>query len=128
MWGASIRRRIGAGLLVPLLLIGSSAFGYSRYRCRFDSVARETCCCPAPDEDAPENATLGRACCCDVERLEVARTSSAREAGAAQLPVIAVAAAYAPLAALRFTQLAFASPTRRGVGPPLRFLKHSFLL
>lgn len=119
---------------MPILLMSGVASAYSVYRCRYDSVARRACCCPAATQEvtAPEtthDTAVAAPCCCDVETVKVAQAPS--DAARAQ-PVQVIAPLFAivlrPIATVlssgsRATLLA---EQPRGVGPPIILLKHSF--
>jgi hypothetical protein len=128
-----ILRRISAGLLVPGLLVLGLVPGYQLFRCRYDGIARRSCCCPMPGaENANAQAHVAPDCCCDVEVIRSTSappaTSTTHHAAIAHVPVAAGLVAHASA----FVELASWSPwsdsTPRGVGPPLILQKHSFLI
>ena len=134
MTKSPLAQRLSAWLLLPAMLMLGLTSSYQLFRCRYDGVARRSCCCPMADAEtspASEAAVSNRGCC-DVQVVRAAST-----APAAAAPQQAAKALTSPLAtvqvvAFQIPQLApsqsWTDDVPRGLGPPLIVLKHSFLI
>jgi hypothetical protein len=61
----SFRQRLSALVMLPLLLFAGLARG-ELFRCQYDNVVRESCCCPessAPETTTPILKAVARGCC-----------------------------------------------------------------
>jgi hypothetical protein len=128
-----ILRRVSAGLLVPGLLLLGLVPGYQLFRCRYDGIARRSCCCPMPGaEKANAEAHVARDCCCDVQLVRSTSappvTSAKRHAAIVHAPVAAALVVHASPFVELASWSAWSDSTPRGVGPPLILQKHSFLI
>lgn len=56
--------------MVVLLVLATEAHSFALFRCEFTGVARTACCCCPGTEEAEDNATISRACCCSVEQVD----------------------------------------------------------
>ena len=123
-------RQVLAVLLVPLLLLAATAQSYTVFRCRFDGVARLSCCCPEASPARAE-AVLSKGCCCDidhVQRVAPSATSRPPEAKIGPAPVLLVSGGASPEVGERFIRPRLPELTARSHGPPLILLKHAFLI
>jgi len=69
-----LRPRLSAFLLVPALLYANLARGGELFRCAFDQVVRDACCCPNQQAQQTGDRTLradAPMSCCDVRTVEV---------------------------------------------------------
>jgi hypothetical protein len=125
----SMVRRIGAGTLVSVLLVGAVAHAATLYRCRMDGVVRTSCCCP-PDDAADQAQSVKDASCCTVEHVKPVQaptTTSPRKDEALSLAVTLSS----PLVAIAPTpRIILLAPTeaRSRVGPPILEIKNSRLI
>jgi len=63
----NLASRLGAMVLLPVLLAASTASAYSFFTCQYDQKTRPKCCCPKPDRvESQESASLVRGNCCEV--------------------------------------------------------------
>ena len=67
---ASIRQRLSAIVMLPVLLFAGLARG-ELFRCQHDNVVRASCCCPPSNAPAPATATIESVArgCCDVSTM-----------------------------------------------------------
>ena len=122
-------RRIGAGTLVSLLLVGAVAQAATLYRCRMDGIVRSSCCCP-PDDEAAQPPAMKDASCCDIQHVrpvQAPTTTSPRQDEALLLPVLVALPLVAVVPAPR-AMLAHPTEVRSRVGPPILELKNSRLI
>jgi hypothetical protein len=70
---SSFRQRLSALLMLPVLLFAGLARGGELFRCQYDEVVRESCCCPNSRTAETKERTLGPAAtgCCDVSTIDV---------------------------------------------------------
>jgi hypothetical protein len=127
-----IARVISLAVLLPLLALAVSGFGYDRFRCAFSgevSDVSEPGCCPA--EDPPAVPIVGAASCCDHESAQVVRPP-AEIAGSrvAQVsaPGLPVSCACLPVARPAPVSRLVRIEVNRLPHPPLLLLKQSFLI
>ncbi|MEK6606703.1 MAG: hypothetical protein AABZ30_03490 [Myxococcota bacterium] len=124
-------RVVTAALLSALLLAGGS-FASTVYRCRYDRVARRSCCCPAGSEapTPPASADALRATrCCEAQILDsAAAPADARRLDSAPALAVAVLLPALPPALAPRSLVAEPVGVRAATGPPLFVLTHAFLL
>ncbi len=131
-----IHRILAPIVALMLLVIGARSAQATTYRCAGDGEARTECCCP---QDAADNADEDRGtviestCCCDIElgRLfpSVDVRLEAHGASSHELVAIPVFHDVWVAAAVDTSQrLAVPEYVHRPAGPPLRFVKQSFLI
>ena len=131
-------RRVVPLVLVLATLLPQITLAGAWYRCSYDRVARETCCCPpaAHGENGAspaEQTAVRRASCCDLltsdprsldARVE---SSSAPRTGAPDLVAV-----LAPLQPIGTGGPAAAAPAVRATAPPAGpaplYLRHASLL
>jgi hypothetical protein len=70
---SSFRQRLSALLMLPVLLFAGLARGGELFRCQYDEVVRDTCCCPNSRTAEPNERTLSPVAtgCCDVSTIDV---------------------------------------------------------
>ena len=70
---SSFRQRLSALLMLPVLLFAGLARGGELFRCQYDDVVREACCCPNSRAAEAKERTLGSVPngCCDVSTINV---------------------------------------------------------
>jgi hypothetical protein len=70
---SSFRQRLPALLMLPVLLFAGLARGGELFRCQYDEVVRESCCCPTSRTAQTNERTLGSVAtgCCDVSTINV---------------------------------------------------------
>ena len=119
--------RLTSLIAVPVLLLGSASPDETFFRCRFDHVARATCCC-RPDGPRSERANAASsACCCDIETYQLVQRAPQSSPALER-----------PTAVIAILPLPFAEPLKPGVptpapvdqgdrhGPLIVLLTHSF--
>jgi hypothetical protein len=132
-------RIFGAALLLPLILFSALGTGFQLWRCRFDGVARTSCCCPTKPgtQQAEQRLTMSRARCCDLEQQQIDRDPAEAARGqATRLSDLLAAAAtsavpVSPLPPVPTTSFAPAHPSAGDAPPAGRSLviqKQSFLI
>lgn len=69
----SFRQRLSSLLMLPVLLFAGLARGGELFRCQYDDVVRESCCCPSSPLAQTEERTLSSVAsgCCDVSTISV---------------------------------------------------------
>ena len=131
-------RIFGAALLLPLILFSALGTGFQLWRCRFDGVARTSCCCPTKPgtQQAEPRLTMSRARCCDLEQHRIDRDPAEAARGqATRLSDLLAAATSAvpvsPLLLVPTTSFVPAHPPAGDAPPAGRSLvlqKQSFLI
>jgi hypothetical protein len=131
-------RIFGAALLLPLILFSALGTGFQLWRCRFDGVARASCCCPTKPgtQQAAQRLTMSRARCCDLEQHKINHDPAEAVRGqATRLSDLLAAATSAvpvsPLLLVPTTSFAPAQPPAGDAPPAGRSLvlqKQSFLI
>ena len=131
-------RIFSAALLLPLILFSALGTGFQLWRCRFDGVARSSCCCPTKPgkQQTEQRLTMSRARCCELERHQIDRDPAEAVRGQAiQLSDLLAAATGAvpvsPLLLFPTTSFAPAHPPSWHAPPAGRSLvlqKQSFLI
>ena len=129
-----LAQRLSAWLLLPAMLMLGLTSTYQLFRCRYDGVARRSCCCPMADaETSPASeAAVSNSGCCDVQVVRAASTAPASAAPQQATEALPLPLAMVQVAAFQIPQLApsqsWTGEVPRGLGPPLIVLKHSFLI
>ena len=122
------RARLGTGLLAVIaIVLGSASPGETFFRCRFDHIARPTCCCDPSRSASDRSGMASNDCCCDVETYKIVQPTPQvgpqrieRPATTAVLPLpVAVLPPASESAPARVEQ-------RDRNGPPSILLSHSF--
>lgn len=128
-----IHRILAPIVALMLLVIGARSAQATTYRSG-DGEVRTTCCCPQDaDDDEDRGTVIDPACCCDVElgRLfpSVDVRLEAHGASSHELVAIPVFHDVSVGAAVDTSQRLVAPQyVHRRAGPPLRFVKQSFLI
>ena len=120
--------RLGTGLIaVVALALGLASPGETFFRCRFDHIARPTCCCD-PSRSASDRAGMASTdCCCDVETYKLVQPTPQ-----ARLHLIEQPAMTAILSLPAGAPASVGAPPLARVeqrdrhGPPIILLSHSF--
>ena len=114
-------RIFGAALLLPLILFSALGTGFQLWRCRFDGVARTSCCCPTKPgtQQAEQRLTMSRARCCDLEQHQIDRdpAEAARGQATRLSDLLAAATSAVPVSPLLLRsdhQLRACASPRRG--------------
>lgn len=124
------RARLVAGLLAAAaLVLGAASPGETFFRCRFDHIARPTCCC---DESRSADDRAGMATsdcgCCDVETYKIVQPTPGTRLHQTERPPASYAILPLPIADRALVVVA--PPTRidqrERNGPPIVVLTHSF--
>jgi hypothetical protein len=70
---SSFRQRLSAILMLPVLLFAGLARSGELFRCQYDEVVREACCCPSSRTSDTNERTLRSVAtgCCDVSTIKV---------------------------------------------------------
>ena len=70
---SSFRQRLSAILMLPVLLFAGLARGGELFRCQYDEVVRDSCCCPDSRTAEANERTLSLVAtgCCDVSTVDV---------------------------------------------------------
>jgi hypothetical protein len=124
-----VARKLAASVVVLAMLFASTASAYSLFRCRYDAVARTSCCCPAEEIQPPAATSISRACCCDIETIQVVRAPSTTNHSFVQpFIVTATLVDWNPLVAPRARRFASYGPEYAAHGPPLLLVKQSLLI
>lgn len=119
-------------LLTLAVLLPSSAFARTTFRCSMDGRVREACCCPKQKKhhDAPPASTVRANCCCTITSIIPApQTPATHEAKAAPVPpLVAILTRVSVLPA----QITRATIAPRTLAPPdperSLFVRHCALL
>lgn len=130
-----IHRMLASLVALMLLVIGARSAQATTYRSG-DGEVRTTCCCPqddAADDDDDRGTVIDPACCCDVELGRLLPSVDVRlgSDGASSHELIAVPVFHEVwVAAVVDTSQRWVVPeyVLRRTGPPLRFVKQSFLI
>lgn len=126
--------RVGAALLVLVVVFAGRWSSYTLFRCRMDSIVRRACCCPPAESrsGAPaRDVMVVSDSCCDVKTVTVGPTiakAAGRDAGRHfdTLAPLVLVASLAP--AIRSDDLPTVRERARGSGPPLILLNCSLLI
>jgi len=130
-----LRRWIGFALLAPVLVLAVSTSSFIGTRCRMSGMVSLASCCPVanPGPLQPESS-IGEPGCCErvvVESIKPIASAASDRDGALQVPrsaaVTQVFSAESLLLPLTARVIA-AAASPRAFRPPLRLLKHSFLI
>lgn len=124
--------RIGAAFLMLILVFAGRWSSYSLFRCRHDSIARRTCCCPKVNHEsgAPAGGVIAVSdCCCDIETVTIAPPDSEAARSDASDALVSVAPVVF-LSSLRDLvrsdpDLLSVAGQPSGAGPPAILLKRS---
>jgi hypothetical protein len=131
-------RIFGAALLLPLILFSALGTGFQLWRCRFDGVARASCCCPTKPgtQRAEQRLTISRARCCDREQHQIDRdpAEAARGQATRLSDLLDAATSAVPVSPLLLVPITSFAPAHLPAGdaPPagrsLVLQKQSFLI
>lgn len=128
----NLARRLGAVVLLPVLLAAGTASAYSLFTCQYDQKTRPKCCCPKPDRvESQQSASLVMGKCCDVatyaaETLPSDAPRSSENSISAALAVLSwlpVQTVF-PRADIRFVRLV----EEPRAGPPILLQTQSLLI
>ena len=128
--GRRIRRCGWVLVALPALLAVQVCTAELHYRCRYDGVWRKACCCPKHRDGASDAPTASANCCCDVERIAVARVPIRAGAESDQAAAPPLQAVWPPtVEGPRLVPVArLVATTWPRAGPPTFLLKNSLLL
>jgi hypothetical protein len=129
-----LRRWIGLALLAPVLVLAVSTSSFIGMRCRMSGMVSLATCCPDADPGPVQRqSSIGEPGCCErviVESIKPIASAASDGNGALQAPhsaaVTRVFSAESLLLPHSVRVIAAAPP--RAFRPPLRLLKHSFLI
>jgi hypothetical protein len=128
---------VTAWLVLPAMLGLGVTSAYQLFRCRYDGMARRSCCCPmespAGADAAPEpiDARVFGTDCCVIEIVHVSQPPAMAQQEASQAhaaPPLAIGGARAPWVAPALRTQPVAHEVPRAVGPPLLLAKQSLLI
>ena len=126
-----IHRILAPIVALMLLVIGARSAQATTYRSG-DGEVRTTCCCPQDDADDDRGIVIEPACCCDVElgRLLPSVDVRLESQGASSHELVALPVFHDVWvgAAVDTSQRLAPEYVHRPAGPPLRFVKQSFLI
>jgi hypothetical protein len=120
-------RRVGAAVLVGMMLLSGAVTAGLVYRCPMDGgMTQQHCCCPPAETDV-ETPTIARGCCLaeDVDTAAPAPSETSRPQLAPIAPVALRLPAAPVLAPTRAPETIVDAPA---TGPPLILQKQSFLI
>lgn len=130
-----IHRILASIAALMLLVIGARSAQATTYRCAGDGESRSECCCPQADDDRDDDRgiVIEPACCCDVELARLFPSVDVRieSHGASSHELVAVPVFYDVRVAVAVDtshRVNVPEDVRRSAGPPLRFVKQSFLI